>query len=290
FIDCSGFRGLLIEDALKTGYDNWQHWLPCDRAMTVASARAAPLRPFTQASARDAGWQWRIPLQHRSGNGHVYCSDFISDDQATATLLAHLEGEALGDPRALRFTTGCRKHFWNRNCVAIGLAAGFMEPLESTGIHLIQSAVSRLLALFPDRHFDAALVDEYNRQTRFEYERIRDFLILHYRASERRDTAFWTHCAHIEMPASLRRKIDIFRAGGQIFREGEELFTEVGWLQVMIGQGIVPQYHHPLADGLAQAQLDEFLGNIRALVRRATEQMPTHETFIDHHCKAPIPH
>ncbi|KGI76871.1 tryptophan halogenase family protein [Oleiagrimonas soli] len=287
FIDCSGFRGLLIEETLHAGYDDWKHWLPCDRAMAVASTRVAPMRPYTQASARAAGWQWRIPLQHRSGNGHVYSSDFISDDEATATLLSHLEGEAMGEPRPLRFQTGCRRRFWHRNCIAIGLAAGFMEPLESTGIHLIQSAVSRLISLFPDSAFDAAMIDAYNRQTRFEYERIRDFLILHYRATERRDTPFWRHCAQIEPPESLRRKLDVFRASAQLFRDGEELFTDVGWLQVLIGQHVQPQRHHPLANAVTPAQLDEFLTHIRTLLDRAIDSMPSHDAFIERHCKAP---
>lgn len=286
FIDCSGFRGLLIEDALHTGYDNWQQWLPCDRALAVPSARTTPMRPYTQASARGAGWQWRIPLQHRTGNGHVYCSDYISDDEAAAQLLAHLDGDALAAPRPLRFTTGMRKQFWNRNCVALGLASGFMEPLESTSIHLIQSGISRLLALFPDRHVDPALRDEYNRQTRFEYERIRDFLVLHYRATERDDTPFWRHCANLPMPESLQRKIDLFRSSGQIFRDGEELFTEVGWLQVMLGQGIRPTRHHPLADTLPPAQLEEFLCNIRTLIGRAVASLPEHARFIAEHGQA----
>ena len=290
FIDCSGFRGLLIEGALKTGYEDWQHWLPCDRAMVVPSARFEPMRPYTQANARPAGWQWRIPLQHRSGNGHVYCSQFMSDDEATALLLANLEGEALAEPRPLRFTTGMRRQFWNRNCVALGLSAGFMEPLESTSIHLIQSGVSRLLALFPDRHFDPTLSEEYNRQTRFEYERIRDFLILHYRATERSDTAFWRHCAQIEMPPGLARKLALFRSSGQIFRDGEELFTEVGWLQVMLGQRVQPARHHALADAISPAQLDEFLGNIRTLINRAVDSMPAHTRFVAEHCKAASPH
>jgi len=289
FIDCSGFRGLLIEGALKTGYEDWQHWLPCDRAMVVPSARVEPMRPYTQANARPAGWQWRIPLQHRSGNGHVYCSQFMSDDEAAALLLANLEGEALAEPRPLRFTTGMRRQFWNRNCVALGLAAGFMEPLESTSIHLIQSGVSRLLALFPDRHFDPTLSEEYNRQTRFEYERIRDFLILHYRATERSDTVFWRHCAQIEMPPSLARKLALFRSSGQIFRDGEELFTEVGWLQVMLGQRVQPARHHALADAISPAQLDEFLGNIRTLINRAVDSMPAHTRFVTEHCKAASP-
>jgi tryptophan halogenase len=289
FIDCSGFRGLLIEGTLKTGYEDWRHWLPCDRAMVVASERVEPMRPYTQASARPAGWQWRIPLQHRSGNGHVYCSQFMGDDEAAALLLANLEGKALAEPRPLRFTTGMRRQFWNRNCVALGLAAGFMEPLESTSIHLIQTGVSRLLTLFPDRHFDPSLAAEYNRQTRFEYERVRDFLILHYRATERDDSPFWRHCAHIDMPESLHRKLELFRSSGQIFREGEELFTEVGWLQVMLGQGIEPTRHHPLADALAPAQLDEFLGNIRTLIDRAVNTMPQHTDFVTKHCRATTP-
>ena len=286
FIDCSGFRGLLIEGALETGYESWQHWLPCDRALAVPSARVEPMRPYTQASARGAGWQWRIPLQHRSGNGHVYCSAFISDDEAAAILLANLEGEPLAEPRPLRFTAGMRRRAWSRNCVALGLAAGFMEPLESTSIHLVQSGVSRLLALFPDIHCDPALSAEYNRQTRFEYERIRDFLILHYRATERSDTPFWRHCAQIGMPESLLRKIALFRSSGQIVRDGDELFTEGSWLQVMLGQGIEPTRHHPLADAITVAQLDEFLANIRTLIGRAVESMPDHARFVAEHCKA----
>ncbi len=286
FIDCSGFRGLLIEEALHAGYESWQHWLPCDRALAVASERVSPMRPYTQASARASGWQWRIPLQHRSGNGHVYCSEFISDDEAASVLLANVEGEALAEPRPLRFTTGIRRQLWVGNCVALGLASGFMEPLESTGIHLIQSGISRLLALFPDRHCASALRDEYNRQTRREYEKIRDFLILHYRATARDDTPFWRHCAQIDMPESLRQRLDLFRSSGQIFRDGEELFTETGWLQVMIGQGVLPQRHHPLADALPADQLDEFLTHIRTLIGRAVQTMPVHDRFVETHCRA----
>jgi tryptophan halogenase len=289
FIDCSGFRALLIEDALQAGYDDWRHWLPCDRALAVASARVAPLRPYTQANARAAGWQWRIPLQQRSGNGHVYCSEFISDDEAVSVLLANIEGPALGEPRALRFTTGMRKHVWLRNCVALGLAAGFMEPLESTSIHLIQSGISRLLSLWPDRSFDPALGTEYNRQTRFEYERIRDFLVLHYRTTQRDDTPFWRHCAQIDMPEGLARKLALFRANGQIVRESDELFTEVGWLQVMTGQGIVPQRYNALADGMEAARLDEFLGGMRALIQRALAGMPTHAQYVAEQCQAAVP-
>ena len=280
FIDCSGFRGLLIEGALHTGYENWQHWLPCDRALAVASAPGGPMRPYTQASARTAGWQWRIPLRHRVGNGHVYCSRFISDDEAAAQLLANLETEPLGDPRPLRFVTGMRALAWSRNCLALGLAAGFMEPLESTSIHLVQSGINRLLAMFPDRHCEQQLVDEYNRQTRFEYERVRDFLILHYKATERTDTPFWQQCGAMEIPPSLARRIELFRRTGMIFREADELFTETGWLQVLLGQRIEPERHHPLADALTAEQLDGFLADIRTLVGRAKNTLPPHHEFV----------
>jgi tryptophan halogenase len=280
FIDCSGFRGLLIEGALHTGYENWQHWLPCDRALAVASAPGGPMRPYTQASARTAGWQWRIPLRHRVGNGHVYCSRFISDDEAAAQLLANLETEALGDPRPLRFVTGMRALAWSRNCLALGLAAGFMEPLESTSIHLVQSGINRLLAMFPDRHCERQLVDEYNRQTRFEYERVRDFLILHYKATERTDTPFWQQCGAMDIPPALARRIELFRRTGMIFREADELFTETGWVQVLLGQRIEPERHHPLADALTAEQLDGFLADIRTLVGRAKNTLPPHHEFV----------
>lgn len=289
FIDCSGFRGVLIEGALKAGYENWQHWLPCDRALAVGSAPGGVMRPYTQASARTAGWQWRIPLQHRTGNGHVYCSGFISDDEAAAQLLANLETEALGDPRPLRFVTGMRKQVWKGNCLALGLAAGFMEPLESTTIHLVQTGVNRLLAMFPDRHCDSALVDEYNRQTRFEYERVRDFLILHYKATERTDTLFWQRCGAMAVPESLARRIELFRRSGLIFREGEELFTETAWLQVLVGQGIEPACHPPLADALDAGQLDQFLADIRTLIDRTVDALPAHRDYVARCCATPAP-
>lgn len=284
FIDCSGFRGLLIEGALKTGYENWQHWLPCDRALAVASARSTPMRPYTQAFARTSGWQWRIALQHRTGNGHVYCSRFISDDEAAAQLLANLEGEPLETPRPLRFTTGMRRLAWNRNCLALGLAAGFMEPLESTSIHLVQSGIARFLGMFPDRHCDPLLVETYNRQTRFEYERVRDFLILHYKATEREDTPFWKACGAMGVPPELARRIELFRRTGLIFREADELFTETGWSQVMLGQRIEPAHYHPLADELEGSKLQAFLSDIRTLVSRAAERMPAHDNFVAQTC------
>ncbi|MDT8408854.1 MAG: tryptophan halogenase family protein [Wenzhouxiangellaceae bacterium] len=286
FVDCSGFRGLLIEHALKTGYTDWSHWLPCDRAAAVPSQRSTPLVPFTRSIARKAGWQWRIPLQHRTGNGHVYCSRFISDDEAVSTLLANLDGEPAAEPRLLHFTTGHRNRFWNRNCVAIGLSAGFMEPLESTSIHLIQSGISRLLNLFPNTGFDADLAQEYNRQTQFEYERIRDYLILHYQANGRVGEPFWEQRLMMEIPESLRQRRRLFRNTGRIVREADELFTEQSWLQLMIGQGIQPETWHPVANRISVPELAGFLTKVRKAVKRTAAQLPDHETFIRQNCLA----
>jgi len=235
FIDCSGFRGLLIEQALHTGYLDFSHWLPCDRALAVACEKVGPPTPYTRASARPAGWQWRIPLQHRTGNGYVYSSAHTSDDEAAATLLGHLDGKPMGEPRLLRFTTGVRRQAWNRNVVALGLAGGFMEPLESTSIYMIQSGIARLLNLFPQRDFSPVLIDRYNTQSRFEYEHIRDFLILHYHATERDDTPFWNQCRTMSLPPELADNIRLFRDSGRFFRNGEEMFATPSWVQVMLG-------------------------------------------------------
>ena len=286
FIDCSGFRGLLIEETLKTGYEDWTKWLPCDRALAVPSARNEPLTPYTRATARKAGWQWRIPLQHRTGNGHVYCSRHISDDEASAILLANLDGEALADPRPLRFTTGIRKKMWNRNVIALGLASGFLEPLESTSIHLIQSGVSRIIQMFPDKTWDASLEDEFNHQSRFEWERIRNFIILHYHANERTDGAFWRECREISVPAELAEKIALFKANGRIYREHEELFAEIGWLQVMLGQRLWPARHNPLADNLSEEQLRGFLGDLKTITDRTAAGLPDHADFLARHAPA----
>ena len=279
FVDCSGFAGLLIEQTLATGYDDWTHWLPCDRALAVPCARGGAFTPYTRSTARAAGWQWRIPLQHRTGNGMVYSSAHLSDDEAAATLLANLDGQPQAEPRPLQFRTGKRRRIWNRNVVAIGLAAGFMEPLESTSIHLIQAAVSRLLKLLPGRTVADIDRAEFNRQSDFEYERIRDFIILHYKANAR-DEPFWRACRDMAVPDSLAHKLDLYRANGQIFREHEELFTEVGWLQVFAGQGVVPAGHHPLADAIPDADLREFMDGIAALVAREAAQMPGHADFV----------
>ncbi|HYC96023.1 MAG TPA: tryptophan halogenase family protein [Sphingomicrobium sp.] len=285
FVDCSGFRGLLIGETLKTEYEDWMHWLPCDRAMAVPCARTDPLVPYTRSTARAPGWQWRIPLQHRTGNGLVYSSKHIDDDAAEALLLANLDGAQLANPNRLRFTTGKRKQMWVRNCVAIGLAAGFLEPLESTSIHLVQSAAIRLVRLFPDRETDQATIDEFNRQSDFEWERVRDFIILHYWANERQGE-FWEYCRTMELPATLQRKIDLWNSNGRIFREDEELFSEESWIQVFLGQGVVPRGHDPLVAIKSDPQIEQFLGNIAATIDRCVEVMPTHADYVGKYCPA----
>jgi len=288
YVDCTGFRGLLIEQTLKTGYDDWTHWLPCDRAIAVPSERSTAFNPYTRSTAKAAGWQWRIPLQHRTGNGIVYSSAHMSEDEATASLLAGLDGPALAEPRSIPFRTGKRRKMWNRNVIAIGLAGGFMEPLESTSIHLVQSAISRLMKLLPGRTIAEADRTEFNRQSDFEYERIRDFIILHYKANER-DGPFWQACRNMEIPDTLAAKFELWRANGHITREHEELFTEVGWLQVFAGQGVMPQGHHPLADAIPAADLAEFMDTIDKLNAREVAQMPGHADFIAMNCAAPRP-
>ncbi|UAK23153.1 tryptophan halogenase family protein [Sphingomonas nostoxanthinifaciens] len=281
FVDCSGFRGLLIEGALQTGYEDWSHWLPCDRAMAVPSARTAPFTPFTRSTARSAGWQWRIPLQHRTGNGYVYCSRHLSDDEAAATLLANLDGEALGEPRALRFITGRRRLFWNRNVVAIGLASGFMEPLESTSIHLIQAGISKLLALFPTRRFDPLVTDEYNRIAITEVERIRDFLILHYKLTQRADAPLWRECAAMAVPDTLQLKIDHFRRFGRLIARDMDLFGAASWSAVHIGQLNLPEARDPLLDHVADpARSRAFVDQLAGAIARAAETMPSHGNAI----------
>ncbi len=288
FIDCSGFRGVLIEKALASGYENWQHWLPCDRAVTVSSAAAADLTPYTRSTARTAGWQWRIPLQHRTGNGHVYCSRYEGDDEAVATLLANLDGAPLGEPRLIRFVTGARRSFWTRNCVAIGLAAGFLEPLESTALHLVQTAVTRLLALFPDRHFDPLLAQEYNRITRLEYERVRDFLILHYHAIQRDDAPLWRHTRSMAVPEELKYKIEHFRRHGRLVAEPLELFQNHNWLAVLVGQEVWPEHHHPLIDLRTDVDAAARLAGVRGALERAASALPTHREYIEQHCRAQL--
>lgn len=288
FIDCSGFRGLLIGQTLDVDYIDWSDWLPCDRAFAVASDPLSPLPPYTRATAHSAGWQWRIPLQTRTGNGHVFCSAYTSEDEARNTLLEHIVGELHGEPRLLKFTTGRRARFWDKNCIALGLSAGFMEPLESTSIHLVQSGISRLLSLFPAHSINAAEIDAFNRQTTFEYERIRDFLILHYFANHRQDSEFWIDRANMSIPDSLAAKIDVFKSHGRLFREGDELFTEPGWLQVLIGQNILPSGYDPLANQLPDTELERFLSTLRRVVGGAASRLMPHSDYIERHCKTAV--
>jgi len=288
FIDCSGFRGLLIEQHLKTGYDDWTHWLPCDRAVAVACEKTGPATPYTRSTARAAGWQWRIPLQHRTGNGYVYSSRHVSDDEAAATLLGNLDGRPLAEPRVLRFTTGRRRKMWNRNCVALGLASGFLEPLESTSIYLIQSGIARLIHMLPDRHMSPVLQDKFNAEAAFEIERIRDFLILHYFATERRDSELWKYCASMPIPDELRAKIELFRESSRFYRTADEMFAVTSWVQVMVGQRIVPRGYHPLVDAVPEPDLVRLGESVRGVVASCVAAMPMHEQFIDRYCRSPV--
>ena len=290
FVDCSGFRSLLIGGAMGQGFVDWGHWLPCDRALAVPCAhpegRAGEVAPFTRSTARTAGWQWRIPLQHRIGNGMVYSSAHLSDDEAAATLLANLDGEPAADPRPIRFRTGHRRRFWDGNVVALGLAAGFMEPLESTSLWLVQSGLSRLMAMFPDRDFDGPTRDRYNRVLTTEFEEIRDFLILHYHATERRDTPFWRYCAEMPIPERLAEKMRVYRAHGRVFRENEELFNDTSWFAVMHGQGLPTRGYDPMADAMDLGMVRDRLGEIARAVANSADYMPGHRAFLDAHCRA----
>ena len=287
FIDCTGFRGLLIEGALETGYEDWSHWLPMDRAVAVPCERSGPTLSYTKATAHGAGWQWRIPLQHRTGNGHVYCSSHESDEGALETLLANLDGKPTAEPKQLRFRTGMRKRFWNKNCVAIGLSAGFMEPLESTSLHLIQYAVMRLVAMLPDRGMSPLLAREYNALTRAEYERIRDFLILHYCATERDDTEFWNYVRTMPIPETLSYKLEHFRRHGLIVSDERELFTNPSWIAVYVGQGVLPERPPVLAESADSELVATRMGQIRKAIAEAASAMSDHDAFINRHCAAP---
>ncbi|PZU62151.1 MAG: tryptophan halogenase [Brevundimonas sp.] len=289
FIDCSGFRGLLIEQALKTGYEDWSRWLPMDRALAVPCEAVGAPTLYTRSTAHDAGWQWRIQLQHRTGNGHVYASAFTTEEAARDTLLTHLDGKPLADPRPLRFVTGRRKKAWNKNVVSLGLASGFLEPLESTSIHLIQSGVTTLMSLFPDRRFDQADIDKYNSLMREEYEHARDFIILHYHVGERDDSEFWRHVRATEIPDSLKERIDLFRSRGRVMGRHEDLFAHTSWVAVMLGQGITPEGHDPMADQSPAAEMAARLAQIRAVIRNGVSAMPPHQQFIDRHCRADAP-
>jgi tryptophan halogenase len=289
FIDCTGFRGLLIEQALKTGYEDWSRWLPCDRAQAVPTESAGALLPYTRATALEAGWQWRIPLQHRTGNGHVYCSGHTSDERARELLLANLDGKALAEPRVIRFNTGRRRLLWNRNVVCMGLASGFLEPLESTSIHLIQVTIQRLILLFPHAGDVEERRREFNRAAIAEYEYIRDFIILHYFQNQRVGEAFWDQCRHMAVPDTLRHRIELFRETAGIFCAADDLFQLNSWLQVLWGQGVRPRATHPFVEAVAPRDREGYLRDLRGLIAQAAQRLPGHEEFIARSCGAAKP-
>lgn len=288
FIDCTGFSGLLIEKALHTGYEDWSHWLPCDRAIAVQTESTGEFLPYTRSIAHESGWQWRIPLQTRTGNGMVFCSRYWSDEEAIAKLTANIEGEMLTKPRVISFRTGSRRHHWNKNCIAIGLSAGFIEPLESTSIHLIQRGIIRLMQLFPASAICQSDVDEFNEQTRQEMENIRDFIILHYHVTERSDSKFWRHCRSMSIPASLAHRLQHFRETGRVYKYGADLFSESSWVQVMLGQGLMPQSYHPIVDLMTDVELTSFLEKIRLQVKQTVDELPLHIDFVKTYCPSSV--
>ena len=289
FVDCSGFRGLLIEQALETGYEDWTHWLPCNRAVALPCNRddGSPPPPFTRATAHTAGWKWQVPLQHRNGNGHVYCDAYMDADEATDILVRHMAGKPTAEPNHLRFVTGRRKKFWNKNVIALGLSAGFMEPLESTSIHLIHTGINKLMALLSLDGINQMQEDSFNRLTAKEYARIRDFLILHYNATERDDTEFWNYCRTMDVPDSLTEKVELFRLNGQIFREEDELFTETSWAAVMMGQRIGMGGNNAIANTLDVADTRKELDEMEKSIRFLVQKMPGHGEYLQRYCPAP---
>lgn len=284
FLDCTGFRALLIEGALHVGFDDWTHYLPCDSAIAVQTASVRPPVPYTRAIAHDAGWQWRIPLQHRQGNGIVYCSRYLDRDTALERLYSTIEGERLTEPNVIRFTTGARRKQWHRNCIAVGLSGGFLEPLEATSIHLIQRAILRLIRMLPMGDVSERDVAEFNEQQHTDMLQVRDFLILHYKATERRDSPFWRQCADMEIPESLTQKMELFRETGRVFRKNEELFAENSWVQVMMGQGVMPQAYHPIVTKLSDQELDHLLGGLRDSITKTVASLPEHHAYVARYC------
>ena len=284
FIDCTGFRALLIGETMGVGYEDWSHWLFNDSAVALQTKSVGDAIPLTRSIGRESGWQWRIPLQHRVGNGLVYSSRYIDDEAALATLQANVEGEALTQPRVLRFKPGQRHQTWKGNCIAIGLASGFLEPIESTSIHLIQRGIIRLMQMFPSDGISQADIDEYNAQAQAEIHHIRDFIILHYKVTNRRDTPYWRDAAGMKVPASLQHRIDLFRETGRVFRIPNELFAENSWIQVMLGQGILPAQHHQTADLMGDEELAHFLGGISGAIDRTVAQLPSHQQYVQQYC------
>lgn len=287
FIDCSGFRALLIEQALHTGFEDWSHWLPCNSALAVQTESVREPVPYTRAIAHSAGWRWEIPLQHRVGNGLVYCNSYMSDDEAKETLLTQIKGRLISEPKVIRFKAGQRLKYWNKNCVALGLASGFIEPLESTSIHMIQRGITRLIQMFPYDGIRGCDVDEYNEQMKTEVLSVRDFVVMHYHLTEREDSAFWRYCKNMPIPASLEHRVRLFRETGKFFVESPyKLFAEPSWLHVMVGQGVIPQRHHVVANDMTDTELRKFLEDIRNYVKQTVQKMPSHHDYLQYYCKA----
>jgi tryptophan halogenase len=286
FIDCTGFRGLLIGETMKVAYQDWSQWLFCDSAVAVQTESVSDALPYTRSIARESGWQWRIPLQHRVGNGLVFSSRYIDDEQAKQVLMENIEGKPLTQPRVLKFKPGQREKTWNGNCVAIGLSSGFLEPLESTSIHLIQRGIIRLMQMFPTNGICQSDIEEYNQQTNDELHHIRDFIILHYHVTNRQDTPFWRDCRAMAIPASLQHRINLFRETGRVFRVPNELFAENSWLQVMLGQGIMPDQHHQTADLMGDVELSGFLNHIRSSIEKTVMQLPSHQAYVNQYCRS----
>lgn len=280
FFDCTGFRALLTEKALNVPLVDWSHWLPCDSAQTVASERVGPLLPYTKATAKPAGWQWRIPTQHRTGNGHIYSSQYMGDDEAVDILIDGLDSKPIGEPRKIRFKTGCRETLWNKNCIAIGLSAGFLEPLESTSLFLIQQGISRFITLFPTAEISNVVREEYNKQMQKEFYQVRDFIILHYVTTERDDSPFWKYCRNMSIPETLKRKIDLFSAAGRVFRYDDELFSKESWIAVCLGQNIFPEATDPIVSSLPHAQVQHSLDSMKKAMAQAADKLPNHADFL----------
>ena len=286
FIDCTGFNGLLIEKTLHTGYEDWSHWLPCDSAVAVQTESVGEPKPYTRAIAHANGWQWRIPLQHRTGNGFVFCSKYMSDDEAKTFLLNNIEGKAITAPKLLKYRTGRRKKVWNKNCVALGLSSGFVEPLESTSIFLFMNGIIRLMRLFPFNGISTSHIDEYNRQTLDEIVNVRDFIILHYHVTQRDDSAFWRYCRQMDIPESLTHRINLFKDNACAFQAASELFRLESWTHVMFGQGLMPQSYHKVFSTMSDQELTTHLKSIREKILAVTEKLPSHQDFLRHYCQS----
>lgn len=287
FIDCSGFKGLLIEQTLKTGYDSWENFLPCNRAVTVQTKNVGPTNPYTISAAKDAGWMWKIPLQHRTGNGYVFCDKYVSDEEATQTLLDNIEGETIMEPKVIPFTTGMRNKSWVKNCLSLGLAQGFVEPLESTAIHLVSKTIAFFVRMFPTKEIDQTIIDEYNRRVRADYEEIRDFLILHYCETAREDTEFWRWCQNMEVPESLQKKIDFFKATGGLIPGTEELFQPTSWYAVFNGMNVEPKRYTPTLDNWDYKNLKDILDKGKQGLIDVADKQPSHDEFLKQFCQAP---